>query len=143
MSLRRQANCSNFYITQENKDVRLLVSHLTTAFRTCKLWERLRLLLTHPLSAVFLHILSASCIPHQLAVPSYNAISGKTAIQLWNTVGHSGKKCHNNLIDQIFLNLLIYCVQYLIPFPHKLLHNHFHIWHQVVKAVLIVLLLKL
>lgn len=120
---------------RKNKDVRLPISHLTTAFGTGKLWEALRLLFI-PLSPVFLHILSVSSFPHQLPVPSYNAISSKATMQ-------SEEKCHNELIDQIFLNLFINCVQYLLPFPHKLLHHHFYIWHQAAKTVLIALLLKL
>lgn len=91
--------------------------------------------LTPPLSLIFLHVLSVSCFLYQLLVPSYNAISSKAATL-------SRKKCHNELINQIFLNLFTYCVQYLLQLPHKLLHHHFTIWHQAAKAVLIVLLLK-
>lgn len=85
---------------------------------------------------VFLHVLSVSCFPYQFLVPSYNAVSSNAAMQ-------SREKCHNELSDQIFLSLFIYCVQYLLQFSHKLLHHHFYIRHQAAKAVLIVLLLKL
>lgn len=89
---------------RKNKDVRLSAPHLTTAFRTCKLWETLKLLLTPPLSPVFLHILSVSCFPHQLPLPSYNAISSKAAMQC-------GEKCYNELIDQIFSQFIhILCI---------------------------------
>jgi len=44
----------------KNKDVKLPVFHLTTAFGTHKLWEILRLPLTSCLSPVFLHISNVS-----------------------------------------------------------------------------------
>lgn len=77
------------------------------SFWGMQVMQILRLFLDPPLSLIFLHVLSVSRFPFQLLVPSYNAISSKAAMQ-------SRKKCHNELIDQIFLNLFIYCIQYLL-----------------------------
>lgn len=152
--IRRKCNCSLYKICEWNvwshpgsqlapcslecrKNSGILFAfHLTTACGPCKLWEILRLFLAPPLSLTFLHVLRVSCFPYQLLLTSDNSISSKAAMQ-------SRKKCHNELIEQIFLNLFIYCAQYLLQFPHKLLHHHFNIWHQAAKAVLIVLLLEL
>lgn len=98
---------------QEKEDVILFVSHLTNTFR-------------HSFSLVLVYISSVSCFPYQVPAPSKE---GKSVIKSW-WIKYS-------------LNLFIYHVCYVLPFPCKQLCHHFYIWHQAEKPVLIAPLLKL